>query len=63
MFAAGVPFVDLSKGRTPIGELLHATTTTAMHHSDRLAGQPDNYRRTPVPVTLDDGDGAVMAAI
>jgi hypothetical protein len=30
--------------------------------SDRSDGQPDKYRRTPVPVS-EDGGGAVMAAV
>ncbi len=31
--------------------------------SDRSDGQPDRYRRTPVPVVSADGGGAVMAAV
>ncbi len=31
--------------------------------SDGLEGQLDKYRRTPGPVELEDGGGAVMAAI
>jgi hypothetical protein len=31
--------------------------------SDRSDGQPDQYRRTPVPVELEEGGSAVMAAI
>ncbi len=34
-----------------------------MHRSDRLDGQPDQHRRTPVRVELEDGGGAVMEAI
>ena len=30
--------------------------------SDRSDGQPDQYRRTPVPVVSEDGGSAVMAA-
>jgi hypothetical protein len=31
--------------------------------SDRSDGQPDKYRRTPVPVESEDGGGSVVAAI
>ena len=34
-----------------------------MARSDHLEGQRDKYRRTPVRVELEDGGGAVMAAI
>ena len=30
---------------------------------DRSDGQPDQYRRTPVPVVSEDGGGAVTAAV
>ena len=39
VFAAGVPFVSSSVGRTHIGgELSHAATMTTVEHSDRLEG-------------------------
>jgi hypothetical protein len=42
VFAAGVPFVRSSVGRTHIGgELSHAATMTTIDHSDRLEGHFD----------------------
>jgi hypothetical protein len=64
VFAAGVPFLSSSVGRTHIGgELSHATTMTTIEHSDRLEGHFDEYRRTPVNVDMEDGGGAVVAAM
>ena len=51
-------------GRTHIGgELSHATTMTTIERSDRLEGHFDEYRRTPVKVDMEDGGGAVVAAM
>jgi hypothetical protein len=66
VFAAGVPFLSSSVGRTHIGgELSHATTMTTIERSDRLRleGHFDEYRRTPVNVDMEDGGGAVVAAM
>ena len=64
VFAAGVPFASSSVGRTHIGgELSHATTMTTIERSDRSERQFDEYRRTPVSVDMEDGGGAVVAAM
>ena len=63
VFAAGVPSVSSSVGRTHIGgELSHATTMTTVERSDRSEGH-FYYRRTPVNVDMEDGGGAVVAAM
>jgi hypothetical protein len=36
---------------------------TTIEHSDRSEGHFDEYRRTPVKVDMEDGGGAVVAAM
>jgi hypothetical protein len=63
VFAAGVPFLSSSVGRTHIGgELSHATTMTTVERSDRSEGH-FYYRRTPVNVDMEDGGGGPDASV
>ena len=62
MFVVGVPFVNSSQPNV-YSRRTSTCDDKMTKRSDRSDGQPDKHRRTPVPVELEDGIGAVMAAI